>query len=324
MRYLLRRAIHAALLLLGVSLFSFLLTALAPGDYFDEMRLNPQVSPATAAALRAQYGADQPLVARYLHWMSGALRGDLGFSFGYNTPVTPLLWERSRNTLLLTVTALLLSWALGLLLGAWSAQCAGRWPERATMWATAVLLVLPDIALALALMILAVQTGWLPAAGMTSLAYSSRSPAGRVADAASHLVIPVAVLVLSALPVLVRHVHAALSDALEAPFVRAAAGHGISKRRLLFRYALPAAANPLISLFGISLGTLLSGSLIVETVTGWPGLGPLLLESILARDLYVVVGGVLLSAVFLIGGNLAADLLLYAADPRIRAEGASQ
>jgi peptide/nickel transport system permease protein len=117
---------------------------------------------------------------------------------------------------------------------------------------------------------------------------------------------------------LVRHVRASVAEVLDAPFLRAAVGHGIPHSKLLYSYALRAAANPLISLFGFSVGTLLSGSLLVEVVMSWPGLGPLLLESILARDLYVVIGGVLFSMIFLVSGNLFADVLLYWADPRIR------
>jgi peptide/nickel transport system permease protein len=109
-----------------------------------------------------------------------------------------------------------------------------------------------------------------------------------------------------------------MTEVLKAPFVQAARGHGVAKTRLLFRYALPAAANPLISLFGFSVGGLLSGSLLVEVVTGWPGLGPLLLEATMSRDLYVVVGVVMLSTVFMILGNFLADVMLVAADPRIR------
>jgi peptide/nickel transport system permease protein len=120
------------------------------------------------------------------------------------------------------------------------------------------------------------------------------------------------------LPTLVRHVRAAIAEALEAPFLRAAASHGLPRQVLLYRYALRAAANPLLSLFGFSVGTLLSGSLIVEVVMSWPGVGPLLLESILARDLYVVIGGALCSTLFLVAGNLLADVLIYWADPRIR------
>jgi len=138
-----------------------------------------------------------------------------------------------------------------------------------------------------------------------------------------HMVLPVAALVLSSLPILVRHIRAAMAEALDAPFLRAAAALGIPRRRLVYGYALRAAANPLVSLAGFSIGTLLSGSLLVEIIMSWPGLGPLLLESILARDLYVVIGGVLLSTTFLVVGNLLADLLLYWVDPRIRITDAS-
>jgi peptide/nickel transport system permease protein len=128
------------------------------------------------------------------------------------------------------------------------------------------------------------------------------------------------VLALTGLPLVVRHVRAAMAGVLDAPFLLAARGHGIRRRRLLYRYALPAAANPLISLFGFSIGTLLSGSLLVEVVMSWPGIGPLLVEAILARDLYVVIAGVLISTLFLVAGNFIADLLLYWTDPRIRTE----
>jgi len=131
-------------------------------------------------------------------------------------------------------------------------------------------------------------------------------------------VLPVTALVLGTLPMLVRHVRASVAEALQAPFLRAAVGHGIPRTKLLYGYALRAAANPLISLFGFSVGTLLSGSLLVEVVMSWPGVGPLLVEAILARDLFVVIGGVLLSMIFLVCGNLLADALLYWADPRIR------
>src|SRR5207244_2317186 len=142
----------------------------------------------------------------------------------------------------------------------------------------------------------------------------------QVWDLLRHMVLPVAILVLGAQPILVRHVRSAVAEALDEGFVRAAAAHGIPRRRLLWRYALRAAANPLISLFGFSIGALLSGSLLVEVITSWPGLGPFLLEAILARDLYVVIGGVLLSTVFLVAGNFIADVLLFWADPRIRTE----
>jgi len=324
MRYLLRRLGHALLLLAGVSVLTFLFTALAPGTYFDEMRMNPQIAPETIAALRAQYGLDKPLPLRYVSWLSSLVHGEMGFSFAYNSPVAPLLLVRAGNTLLLTITSTLLAWAIALPLGTWSAERMGRLPDRLLSWGTAMLLVIPDVALALGLLVLAVRSGWFPTGGMASVGFETLSPFNKLRDVALHMILPVTALVLSTLPLLFRHVRAAIADILDAPFLLAALGHGIPKRTLLYRYALPAAANPLISLFGFSIGMLLSGSLLIEVVMSWPGLGPLLLEAILARDLYVVIGGILFSTFFLVGGNLFADLLLYWADPRIRTESNAQ
>jgi peptide/nickel transport system permease protein len=318
MRYFICRALHAVFLLFGVSLLTFLFSALAPGNYVDEMRLNPQISPETVAALRAQYQLDRPLPLRYAHWLNAAVHGEMGFSFAYNSPVGPLLWARARNTLLLTVTAALLAWALALPLGVWSASKFGRAPDRILSWTTATLLVIPDLVLALGLLILAVRTGWFPTGGLVSVGFDELSPLYKFRDLALHMTLPLTALVLATLPTLVRHVRASVAEVLDAPFLRAALGHGIPQRKLLYRYALRAAANPLISLFGFTVGMLLSGSLLVEVVMSWPGLGPFLLEAILARDLYVVIGGVLLSMIFLVAGNLFADVLLYWADPRIR------
>ena len=320
MRYLLGRSAHAAFLLLGVSLLAFAFTVLAPGNYFEEMRLNPQIAPETIVALRSRYELDRPLPVRYLHWVISLAHGDLGFSFAYNTPVAPLLLVRARNTLLLNVTAMLLAWGIALPLGIWSADHLGHLPDRLLSWGTAALLVIPDLALALGLLVIAVKIGRLPTGGMVSPNFENLSFFGKARDLLMHLALPVAALVLSVLPLLVRHVRAAVAEVLAAPFLLAAEGHGIPRRTLLYRYALPAAANPLIALFGFSIGTLLSGSLLIETVMSWPGLGPFLLEAILARDIYVVIGGVLLSTLFLVGGNFLADLLLYWADPRIRTE----
>jgi peptide/nickel transport system permease protein len=318
MRYFLRRTLHAGFLVFGVSLLTFLFSALTPGNYFDEMRLSPQIRPETVAALRAQYQLDDPLPVRYVRWLNAVAHGELGFSFAYNTPVAPLLWVRARNTLLLTATATLLAWILALPLGVWSAARFGRAPDRVLSWTIATLLVVPDLVLALGLLILAVRTGWFPTGGLVSVGFESLSRLQKLRDLVWHMTLPVVALVISALPTIVRHVRASVAEVLKAPFLRAAVSHGIPQRKLLYGYALRAAANPLISLFGFSLGALLSGSLLVEVVMSWPGLGPLLLEAILARDLYVVIGGVLLSMIFLVGGNFFADVLLYWADPRIR------
>jgi peptide/nickel transport system permease protein len=318
MRYFLHRLMQAAFLLVGVSILTFLFSTLAPGNYLDEMRLNPQISAETLAALRAQYQLDRPLPMRYGLWVNSLLHGEMGYSFAYNSPVAPLLWARARNTLLLTLTATLIAWALALPLGIWSATTLGRLPDRALSWASAALLVIPDLVLALGLLILAVRSGWFPTGGMVSVGFESLSPVQKFRNLVWHMELPILALLLLALPVLVRHVRAAVAEVLEAPFLRAAASHGIPRQTLLYGYALRAAANPLISLLGFSVGALLSGSLLVEVVISWPGLGPLLLEAILARDLYVVIGSVLCSTIFLVAGNFLADVLTYWVDPRIR------
>ena len=320
MRYLARRLAHSMLLLLGVSLFSFAILQLAPGDFFTPIRLNPQISAHTVATMRSQYGLDQSFPIRYERWLRSVFTGDLGVSFAYGTPVAPLLLVRARNTLLLTATSLLLAWLLAIPLGIWSAARRGQWSDRAGGIVTSSLLTIPDLVLFLALLLVAVRTGWFPTGGMTSAGFDDLTIGGKLKDLAAHLFLPALGLVLATLPPLVRHVRSAMIEVLDAPFVRAARAHGIPERRVLLRYALPVAANPLITLFGYSIAAMLSASLLVEMVLSWPGAGPLLVDAILAKDVYVVVGAVMLSSVFLIAGNLVADVVLVATDPRIRME----
>jgi peptide/nickel transport system permease protein len=315
-----RRAGQGLLLLAGVSVLSFVLIDLAPGDFFAEMRLDPRIEPATLQALRSRYGLDRPLPERYLRWLGSLATGELGYSLAYGGPVGPLLWPRARNTLVLTATATALAWALAVPLGAWWATRRGGPVDAVLAGLTATLLAVPDLVLVLGLLLLAVRTGWLPAGGMVSVGHEQMLWGEGMRDLASHFVLPVTALVLGALPVLTRYVRASVAETLRAPFVRAARAHGIPELRILLHHALPAAANPLISLFGLSLAGLLSMSLLVEVVTSWPGLGPLLLEAILARDVYLVLGPVLASTLLLLAGNLLADALLLATDPRIRSE----
>lgn len=319
MKFLARRLAHSLLVLLGVSVLTFALIKLAPGDYFEELRLNPQISPETVASLRTAYGLNRSLPVTYLVWLRSVLRGEWGFSFAYNTPVWPLLKVRAANTLTLTLTALLCSWLAAVPIGVWAAALRGGVWDKSWMAGTTLLLAVPDVVIALGLLSFALHTGWFPTGGMHSPAMEQTGRA-QFRDLVVHLFLPVLALASGLLPMLVRHIRSAMLEVLDAPYLRAARGHGIRRSRLIFRHALPAAANPLITLFGVSFGTLLSGSLLVEVIMSWPGLGPLLLEAILERDLYVVVGAVLLSTVFLVAGNLMADVLLHISDPRIHRE----
>lgn len=317
-RLLAQRLTRSVFVLFGVSGLAFILIDLAPGDYFQEMRLNPQIARETVAALRVDYGLDQSLPVRYARWLRSVSRGELGFSFAYNRPVWPLLRTRIGNTLILTVTALVCSWVIAIPLGVWMASRAGQWGDRISGIGNTLLLATPEVLIALGLLAFALRTGLLPRGGMHAPAWEGMGVFGKAKDLALHLILPVCALTAGAIPLLARHVRSAMLDVLHSPFIAAARGHGIPRHRLLFGHALRAAANPLISLFGISLGVLLSGSLLVEVIMSWPGVGPMLLQAIFERDPHLVIAAVLFSTVFLAAGSMLADIFLYIADPRIR------
>jgi peptide/nickel transport system permease protein len=316
--YIARRIGNGLLLLFGVSILLFLLFQAAPGGYLSDLKLNPQISPETITALRAQYGLDQPLPVRYWNWLKSSAKGDFGYSFAYNIPAAKLLWPRARNTLLLSIPAVLIAWLIAVPLAVLVAGSRWRWLDRLFSASTSTLLGLPDVLIALLALLIALKSGWFPVGGMSSIGLEEQSAWARLRDLAWHMALPVAALVVGLLAMILRHVRSSVGEVLESTYMRAAEGHGLPRWKLLFRYALPAAANPLISLFGLSVALLLSISLLTEVVMSWPGMGPLLLESILARDIFVVIGAVMLSTVFLIAGNLLGDILLYVCDPRIR------
>lgn len=190
LRYFTVRFLHGLFLLVGVSVLTFALLQLAPGDFFTEMRLNPQMTPESVAALRHQYGLDRPVATRYLLWIDSVRKGELGFSFAYDSPVASLLWARARNTLVLTLSAMLLSWLIAVPVGVGCAARPGRWSDRLCLSATSSLLAIPDLLLALGLLFLAVRTGWFPTGGMVSLGFEELSGWGKVRDVASHFCLP--------------------------------------------------------------------------------------------------------------------------------------
>lgn len=319
-RYLGRRLGHALVVLFSASLLSFVIAEAAPGEFVDELRLDPRVSRETIATLRERYALDASLPERYLRWLRSVGRGELGFSMAYDTAVGPLLWPRARNTLLLTVPATALAWLIAIPVGAWAASRQGGRLDQIVAGTTTTLLSVPEVVLGLGLLVFALRTGLFPTGGMVSADFAELGATGRIVDVLAHFALPLTALTLATGPVVVRHVRASLIDVLHASFITAARAQGIPDRRVLFRHALRAAANPLISLFGLSVAGLLSASLVVETILSWPGLGPLMIEAVGARDLHLVVGVVTCSTALLLAGTLLADALLYLTDPRVRAE----
>ena len=309
LRFLFRRTLHALVLMVAVSALTFALTALVPGDFFDDIKLDPSIGRDTAAALRQQYGLTRSWPVRYGRWIQSAAKGEFGVSFAYNLPAAQLILPRIANTLLLTVTALFAAWGLALPLALLAAKRQGASVDKAVLLLTSLLITIPDLIAAFLAVYFAAKTGRLPAGGM------------READGGgllTHLLLPTLVLAAATLPTLVRHIRSALLEISTAPYIRAARAHGIAENRLWTHHILPAAANPIAALAGLSIAGLLSSSLLVEVIFSWPGLGPLLVESIATRDVYLILGSVLCSAAFVIAGNLLGDLLLAVCDPRIR------
>lgn len=319
MGFLLRRLLHSVFLLVGASMLSFVLVDLAPGDFFDELRLNPHIPQAEVSALRARHGLNRSLPVQYAAWVKSIWRGDWGFSFAYNAPAGPILWPRVRNTVWLSSSATLLAWLIALPLGIRAASRPGSWVDHASGLAIPVLLATPELVLGLLCVLFAVRTGYLPAGGLSSVRAAGSGNSQFTIDAARHLLLPALCLTAGLLPILLSHVRSAMTEVLRSPYIAAARGYGIPPLRLLLRHALPAAASPLLSLFGLSIGMLVSSSLLIESLFGWPGLGQLTVQAILQRDFLLVLDATLFATIFIIAGNVLADILLYATDPRIRA-----
>lgn len=317
-RRLVVRLLQGAGVIFAVSLLTFALAEAVPGDYFAEARFDPRISASSIDALRVRHGLDRPLPERYIRWLGSLARGELGRSLAYDAPVWPLIRPRIPRTLLLAGTAAALAWAGALVLGLACAARPGGVLDRTVSIATSVLLAVPDLVLLMLFLLLAVKTGWFPVGGMTSAGHEDAGGVAYARDVALHLALPASALALSLLPSLLRHVRGTLVATSALPFVLAARAQGIGPARLLVRHILPAAANPLVTLLGSTAAALLSLSLLTEVVFGWPGLGPLFLEAILARDLHLVLGPVLASTGLLLLANLGADLLLLVVDPRIR------
>jgi peptide/nickel transport system permease protein len=313
-----KRLAQAVPLVLGISLLTFLVVNLAPGDPTVGLLENPHLSPETLAAIRERLGLGLPLHVRYVRWLAGIVQGDFGYSIEYQVPVGGLIYPRLINTLVLSVAASLIAWIVGILLGIFAAVRQGTWVDRIYSAFAMLALSTPRILLALVALLVAATTGWFPLGGMHSLTHDEMSTTGQMLDTLHHLILPALALSLYPLAVISNQMRGNLSEALLADFVRTARAKGLKRRVIIGTHAFRNAITPLIALMGYSIGNLLSGSALVETIMAWPGIGFLTVEAVFARDVYVIMASVMIGSVMLILGNLIADLLLAANDPRIR------
>ncbi|MFI5370615.1 MAG: ABC transporter permease [Candidatus Eisenbacteria bacterium] len=316
--YVLRRLLQTIPLLLGISALSFLLLKLTPGDFLNTMAENPAISPATIAAMRHRFGLDQPWPVQYLLYLRNIfLHLDFGESFSRHQPVFAVLREGLLNTLLLAVSAAAITWGLAIPLGVWAAVRQNSWVDRVLSLAAFTWLSVPEVLSGLLLLFVAARSGLFPVGGMRSLDWDSMGSGARVIDLLRHLALPALVTGLIPLAGRMRQMRASLLDVLGLDYVVTARAKGLTERVVVFKHALRNALNPLITLFGYTLGALVSGSFVAEVVFAWPGLGRITYEALATKDQYLVMGAVLMASIVLVIGNLIADLLLAAADPRI-------
>ena len=318
LRFLIRRALASLLLIWIVASCGFLLAALAPGDAVA-VRGGFGASPAQIQKMREEAGLNRPLAVQYGHWLSKVVRGDLGTSFLYRAPVGPMVLDRAINTALLALTALLLALVIGLP----PALVAARQPHsiaaRAIRAISLVLLSIPPFVGALALVLIAARTGWLPAGGMTSGANLTGLP--WLTDLLWHLPLPALALALPLAATFERQQTTALAEALAMPAVQAARARGVGEAQIVRRHAWRLSLKPVLALGGLAMSALLGGAFVVETIAAWPGLGRLTHDALRARDVPMVAGCAVAGASVLAIGLFVSDVLTAMADPRVRTEG---
>jgi peptide/nickel transport system permease protein len=315
-RFVVRRVLFAVLLVFIASSAALVLTRIAPGG----LLLDPSASPGQreeAARLERQLGLDRPLASHYLTWLSRAVRLDFGYSVLYSRPVGDLLGERAANTAILATAALLLATLAGIPLGIFTGTRPTSRVATLVRALSMLMLSVPPLIGSLVLLLLAARTGWFPVGGMTSAALDS--PWGPwVADVLWHLPVPALALALPLAATLERLQAQAIATALNEPFVGASRARGVSAGTALARHAWPTSLAAVLGVYALIVGTLFSGSFVVEVVTSWPGLGRLMVDGLRARDIYLVTGSVATGAACLSVATLVTDLASGLLDPRVR------
>jgi len=295
-----RKLLQGLLMLFVVSALTFALLSAAGGDALTALRDNPQISEATIERLRTVYGLDKPVMSRYGAWIADALRGDLGESMAFRIPVSTLVWTRFLNTLLMGVIALIMSVAASLLLAVWSVRAKSKWLDRTVEFLIFLTASTPRMVLALLALVLSLRL----ATGPSNYAF-------QLIGGAFVLAVPLISLMLAQLK-------NGLDEVMSEDFIRTARAKGLSEWTIITKHALRPSLSPFLTIAGLSLGGLLGGSVIVESVLGWQGIGALVVSAVRGRDIPVVMGVVLIASAAVWFGNALAEVLQFANDARIR------
>lgn len=340
-RYFVRRIVQAIPTFFGVTIISFLLMISAPGDPIQLITFNPDNDPATTEALRRKLGLDQPPLVQYLYWLVGndwaridldgdgtgdvngerygLLRGDLGQSIRMKQPVGQLIMERIPATLQLTLTALLVGYAFGILLGVLSAAYQGTWVDQFIRLVSVIGNAVPAFWLGLIFIIVfSVKLDWLPMSGSRNVGGSGGG--GGIFDSLRYMAMPVAVLSLGVIANISRYVRTSMLEVASADYVRTARAKGLTETAVTWRHVVRNALLPVATFIGPAIGGLLGGAVVIEQVFSWPGMGRLVVDGVFQRDYPLVMGSVMVGAVMFIVGLMVSDVLYVLIDPRIRLE----
>lgn len=316
--YLARRVLQAVPIVLGIAIFNFLLLHLAPGDAADVLAGEAGgASEEYLAQMKAKFGLDQPLYVQLGRYLANVATLDLGFSFRHNMAVADLIGGRLPATLLLMVTAVAVAFALGIVLGVTAARHVRRPIDGLVSVIALLAYATPIFWIGLMMILLfSVHLGWLPSGGMMTVG-ADLTGIDRVTDIARHMVLPTVTLALFYLALYTRLMRASMLEIYGQDFVTTARAKGLDERRVAYRHVFRNAVLPMITMLGLQVGSLLGGSVLVETVFGWPGLGRLAFEAVFQRDHNLLLGILLVSSLLVVGINVLVDLAYAKLDPRI-------
>jgi peptide/nickel transport system permease protein len=322
--YIVKRSLQALLTLFLASVLCFAIIQLSPGNFLDTLRQNPRMTPQRIKEYMEQFGLTEDksfptLVKQYFSWLGQALRGNLGLSMLYFQPVSLLIWQRIRATLELAIASIIFTWAIAIPLGIIGAVHQNKFIDKFLRVLSYIAQGFPSFITALLLLLLAqILSPLLPVGDRTSINHGDLSPIGQFFDILWHMILPTIALTITGFAGLQRITRGELLDVLRQDYIQTARAKGLSENRVIYIHALRNAINPLITLLGFEFASLLSGAFIAEFFFNWPGLGRLILAGVNAKDLYLVMGSLMMGAIMLIVGNLLADLLLKFIDPRIK------
>ncbi|WP_080847220.1 ABC transporter permease [Cytobacillus gottheilii] len=311
--YIIRRTIMAIPLLFGITILSFAIIQAAPGDP-TSLLMDPSMKPSDKEAFRERYGLDEPVHVQYMKWLGNMVQGDFGDSIiKRGTPVSELIMNRLPNTLLLMLTSTILAIIIAIPFGIYSAMRPYSKLDYTVTVTSFLGVATPNFWLGLILiMFLSVTLGWFPTGGVSTL-----NADFSLWDRIHHLILPAFVLATADMAALTRYTRSSMIDVLKQDYIRTAMSKGFKERKVVFKHGVRNGMIPIITIFGLMLPSFIGGAAITERVFAWPGIGLLFIESAFQRDYPVIMALTVISAVFVVIGNLVADILYAVFDPRI-------